>query len=347
MKKYIYTILFNLIIISGFSQVSNLSIDDTYESYRDSISKSDYPWHLPIMGGKLRELGFDLPYPNGVMLTYGHSSQNLILNELEVGFNPDNLVNVDGLARFESIKANVNAVVAKYDFYLLPFINFFALAGHIESTTNVHLRLPIDLQFQTQNAGTTVGWGTVVAGGIGPMVMAGNFVQTWTFVPSLEKPSSTIVIDGRVGYMHRFKRHPDRNIVFLVGTQYLGLNPQSEGNADLEKLVGITPEKKEQASEQLDAWYGDLNDAEQEVFGGIYEGLSGWLNSQEPISIYYSFQKRLYYPMSMTTGVNFQLSHRFQFNGIYTFLGSREQIVFGVNYRFGFKGKNLLRGMTL
>jgi hypothetical protein len=105
--------------------------------------------------------------------------------------------------------------------------------------------------------------------------------------------------------------------------------------------------KREQASEQLDAWYGDLNDAEQEVFGGIYEGLSGWLNSPEPVSIYYSFQKRLYYPMSMTTGVNFQLSHRFQFNGIYTFLGSREQIVFGVNYRFGFRGKNLLRGMTL
>ncbi len=347
MKKYIYTILFNLIIVSGFSQVSNLSIDDIYEHYRDSISKSDYPWHLPVMGGKLREMGFDLPYPNGVMVNYTHSSMNIVINELEVGFNPDNLVNVDGLARFQSIKSNVNAVIAKYDFYLLPFVNFFAMAGHIASTTDVQLKLPIDLQFQTQNAGNTFGWGTVVAGGVGPMIMAANFVQSWTFIPSLEKPSKTTVVDGRVGYMYRFKRHPDRNLVFLVGTQYLGLNPQSKGNADLEKLVGITPEKKEQASEQLDAWYEDLSDAEQEFFGGLYDGLSGWLNNPDPASIYYTFQKRLNYPMSMTAGVNFQLSHRFQFTGIYTFLGSREGVTLGVNYRFGWRGKNLLRGLTL
>ncbi|WP_373398325.1 hypothetical protein V8V91_00745 [Algoriphagus halophilus] len=104
--------------------------------------------------------------------------------------------------------------------------------------------LPIDIKFSTQNAGTTLGWGTVVAGGIGPMVMAANFVQTFTFVPSLEKPSKTIVVDGRMGYMHRFPKYPERNIVFLVGAQYLGLNPLSSGDADLEKLVGITPEGK-------------------------------------------------------------------------------------------------------
>ena len=347
MKKYIFYILINLVAFASFGQVSNLSIDEIYKNYRDSISKSEYPWHLPVMGGKLREMGFDLPYPNGVNVTYGNSRQNLTLNDLKVGFDPNDLVNVDGLARFQSIKANVNAYMARYDFYLLPFINFFALAGHIESTTNVHLKLPIDIQFQTQNAGTTVGWGMVVAGGIGPMVMTGNLVQAWTFVPSLDKPSNSIVVDGRVGYMHRFKRRPNRNIVFLVGTQYMGLNPQSEGSADLEKLVGITPEKKAEASEQLDAWYADLNDPQKEVFADIYEGLSSWLNNTEPASIYYQFQKRLYYPMSMTAGVNFQLSHRFQFNGIYTFLGSREQIVFGVSYRFGFRGKNYLRGMTL
>ncbi|WP_373398326.1 hypothetical protein V8V91_00750 [Algoriphagus halophilus] len=49
----------------------------------------------------------------------------------------------------------------------------------------------------------------------------------------------------------------------------------------------------------------------------------------------------------MTAGVNFQLNHRFQFKAIYTFLGSRQQIVGGITYRFGFKGKNLLRGLTL
>lgn len=230
--------------LPAYCQISNLSLGDPYEKYRDSIKTTDYPWRLPIMGGKLRQMGFDLPYPNGISVTYGHSIQQLTLNNVNVGFAPDKLINLDGLARFRSLKANVNAIIARYDFYVLPFVNFFALAGHIESTTNVDIGLPIDIKFSTQNAGTTLGWGTVVAGGIGPMVMAANFVQTFTFVPSLEKPSKTIVVDGRMGYMHRFPKYPERNIVFLVGAQYLGLNPLSSGDADLEKLVGITPEGK-------------------------------------------------------------------------------------------------------
>lgn len=347
MKKLTLVVVFILFGTSAFSQVGNLSLDEVYEKYRDSIKTSDYPWRLPVMGGKLRELGFDLPYPNGVSISYGHSTQNLILDDVKVGFAPDKLTNVDGLARFRSIDASVNAIIARYDFYVLPFINFFAIAGHIESKTNVDLGLPFSLQFQTENAGNNIGWGTVVAGGVGPLVMAANFVQAWTFVPSLDRPSKSTVVDGRVGYMYRFKGKPQQNIVFLVGAQYLGLNPKSNGSANLEKLVGITPEKKLEAADKLDEWYGDLDDQQRELYGDIYDGFSSFLRSEEPLSIYYDFTKRLYYPVSMTVGANYQLNHRFQFNAIYTFLGSREQFLVGMGYRFGFKGKNVLRGLTL
>jgi hypothetical protein len=49
----------------------------------------------------------------------------------------------------------------------------------------------------------------------------------------------------------------------------------------------------------------------------------------------------------MTLGVNYQLNHRWMFNSIYTFLGSREQITVSLNYRFGLRGKNFLEGLTL
>ena len=346
MKKLIFIFSIFLVSTTVYSQISNLSLSDTYEAYRDSLKKVPYPWHLPILGAKTRAMGFDIPYPNGFMVTYGHSSQELILNDLMVGFAEDNLVNVDRVARFQSINAKVDAVIARYDFWLLPFVNVFGLAGRIQSNTDVSLGLPFEMTFQAHSVGTTVGWGTVVAAGIGPLVMTGNFVQTWTFVPSLSSPSRTIVVDGRVGYMLRFK-NPERNMVFLVGAQYLGLNPQSNGNTNLEKLLGITPEKKQNAADQLDDWFVDLSDAEKEVFGGIYDGLSGWLKNEDPAKLYYSFTKRMYYPVSMTLGVNFQLNHRYQFNAIYTFLGSREQVVLGFSYRFGWRGKNYLQGVTL
>lgn len=342
-------LLIGLLSASAFGQQpANLSFNesDMYEKYRDSLKNTPYDWTLPILGSKVRKLGFDLPYPTGIGFNYAHSIQDVLISELQVGFDPDRLVNVDNLARFREVEATVDAYVARVDFWLLPFINVFGLVGRIESSTNVDLGLPIDLQFQVNNAGTSLGWGGIVAGGIGPMVMSANFVQNWTWIGSLKKPSKSTIIDARAGYMHRFRHNPKSNIVFLVGAQYLGINANSSGDAKLEKLLGITPEKKQEASDNLDAWYEDLSDPQKEIFGGLYGGLSDWLNTPSNAALYYDFDKRLYYPVSMTLGANYQLNPRWNFNAVYTFLGSREQFVFGFNYRFGIKGKNLMSGMT-
>jgi hypothetical protein len=279
------------IIVSAYGQVSNLSLDEVYDKYRDSLKTTDYPWTLPIMGAKVRKLGFDIPYPVGVMVTYGHSTQQLTIDNLAVSFNPDNLVDVSSFARLQSMQANVDAYVARADVWLLPFLNVFGVVGRIRALSNVHLGLPIDLKFNVTNEGTNAGWGTVVAGGVGPMVMTGNFVQNWTWTGALSKPSMTTLFDGRVGYMMRFRRKPDKNLVFLVGASYLGLSRESSGSADLEKLVGITPEGKQEAADQLDAWYGELTDPAQELLGGIYDGLSGWLRNDESSLLYYKFTK--------------------------------------------------------
>ena len=329
-------------------QPANLSFSDSdvFERYRDSLKETPYPWVLPIMGSKVRKLGFDMPYPTGVGINYGRSVQDVFISDLYVGFAEDELVNVDGLARFKQVEGVVDAYIARFDFWLLPFLNLFGIAGRIESTTNVQLGLPFEFQFQVNNVGTTLGWGAVVAGGIGPLVLSGNFVQNWTWIGSLSEPSTSFIIDGRTGYMHRFPKNPKSNIVFLVGAQYMQINENSNGNAQLEKLLGVTPEKKAKASEQLDDWYDGLTDPEKAVFGGIYEGVSNYLNTPNETAIYYDFNKRLYYPVSMTLGLNYQLNPRWNFNAQYTFLGSREQFVFGFNYRFGLRGKNLMEGMT-
>ncbi len=332
---------------TSYGQFTNLSFDELYEQYRDSLKNTPYPWQLPIMGSKVRKLGFDIPFPNGFSFQTAYSKQDLQISDLYVGFSEENLTYVSNFARFNYVESDVIAGVAKYDFWLLPFLNFFVTGGYINADTNVSLGLPFELNFKVNSQGPTAGWGTVVAGGIGPLVITANFGQNWTWTGSTSQATKTTIFDARTGYLHRFKRRPDRNIVFLVGAQYLGLNPQNSGGLNLEKLVGINPEKKAIASEQLDAWYADLPQQGQQVLEGFYNGVSNFLNNEEPVTLYYQFKKRLYYPISMTTGVNFQLNHRMQFNGIYTFLGSREQLVFGLTYRFGFKGKNLLRGVTL
>ena len=345
--KTFLLVALSIIVVNTYGQISNLSLGEVYDKYRDSLKTTPYPWTLPIMGAKVRKLGFDIPYPVGVMVTYGHSIQKLTIDDLAVSFSPDNLVDISSWARLQSMQANVDAAVARADFWLLPFLNVFGVVGRIKAVSNVHLALPIDLKFNVTSEGTNAGWGAVVAGGVGPMVMTANFVQNWTWTGALGKPSLATLFDARVGHMIRFRRKPDMNLVFLVGASYLGLSKESSGSANLEKLVGITPEGKREAAEQLDAWYDELTDPAQELLGGVYDGLSNWLRNDEGSLLYYRFTKSLYYPISMTLGFNYQLNHRFQFNGIYTFLGSRQQISLSFNYRFGFRGKNFLEGLTL
>ncbi len=97
--------------------------------------------------------------------------------------------------------------------------------------------------------------------------------------------------------------------------------------------------------EQLDDWYDGLPANEQELFANFYDNMSGWLSDEEDTILYYQFDKKLYYPWSMTVGLNWQIDKRFMLTGLYTFLGSRQQMVIGFNYRFGFRGKTLLSGV--
>ena len=327
--------------------ISNLSVDEVYEKYRDSLKTTPYPWRLPVMGAKLRKLGFDLPSPNGIMVNYARSVQDLTVSNLFVGFDPDKLVGVDGIARFNYIEANVNAVSVRYDFWLLPFLNFYGIGGYISSDTRVGLGLPFEMEFMAHSEGPTLGWGTVFAGGIGPFVMSGDFTQAYTWTGSTNKATVANVMGARIGHMFRFKKHPYRNFVVLVGGQYLGINKSSSGKVNLSKLTGITKEDFERASRQLDEWYADLPNNEQEVLAPIYNGLSDFLNSPKPSDLHYTFNKELHYPWSMSVGFNYQHNKRYQLTGMYSFLGSREQFVIGLSYRFGWKGKNYLHGFTL
>ena len=345
-KKILPVVFLLLISSAALSQVSSVSISEERQDERDSIKEiTDYPWRLPILGKKLRDQGFEIPFPNGIGINTAFSRQDLLVSNLRVGFG-DELIPVDGIARFNSIKADVEAYTARYDFWLLPFLNFYGIAGRTHSLTRVDLGLPFNAVFNADNRGTVVGWGTVLAGGVGPLVLSANFTMAWTFIPSLDDPARAYSISGRGGWLFRFRK-PGSNIAVLVGADYLRINPASKGRADLEKVIGITPEGKQQALEGLNDWYDDLSDREQTVVEPLYNGLSSYLGSNEPVELKYEFNKELYHPVSMSVGFNLQLSHRYTVTGIYSFLGSRDQLVLGVGYRFGFKGKNILSGLTL
>ncbi len=324
-----------------YGQVSNLSISERREAYTDSLKRTPYDWHLPILGKKIREMGFDIPYPNGISFNYAYSNQDILISDAFVGFSKDNLLPIDGLARFSEINSSVNVYTLRYDFWLLPFLNFFGIGGSVDAITDINLGLPFEAEFSTKRkTGLAYGWGTVLAGAVGPMILSADFSMVWTKMEDLDQANKTKVFNVRTGYLFHFRK-PERNLAVLVGASYLDVNRAGSGKLEL-----ISETDYEKLSGQLDGWYDNLTDREQEVLEPLYTGLDDWLSGTESTDLYYEFDKAFISPWSGNVGVNFQYNKRYTLTSIYSF-GSRKQLVLGLNYRFGFRGKNLLSGLQL
>jgi len=340
-------ITFSFTLLSGqYTHRKNLQSE---KEYIDSLKNTPYPWKLPIMGGQIRKKGFDLPNPNGLMANYIFGVQDITMENLAIGTqdDPSTFTDVSNIVGFDHITARVQVINFKYDFYLLPFLNFYALGGYVISNTDVALALPFVADFTAHGEGPMFGWGTVFSGGVGPFIFSTDYNMAWTYLPQLDGPSLAQVFDFRLGHMFKFKNRPQMNLVALIGTSYQKLAKSSVGSWNVSEMVGFSQEEKEDALNNLNDWYDDLPQHSQDQLEGIYDGFSGWLENGEDTYLRYSFDKRLYYPWSMTLGLNYQLNHRYQFSFMYTVLGSRSQYLFGLNYRFGFRGKNYLAGLTL
>lgn len=351
MNKNLYRLFLLLIIgISSASIQAQNVINKkakVHQAYIDSLKDVPYPYKLPIMGSLIRKKGFDIPMPNGLMINYIVGTQDLTLNNMALGTQPGEYTDVSSIVRFSSVKPSVNVLNLRYDFWVLPFFNLYALGGLVDSKTAVNLALPFQASFEAHGKGTMLGWGAVLAGGIGPLFIQADYNMAWVSMPQLTKSNLSQVFDIRLGHTIEFNKMKASNLSIMVGAQWLKLASNTQGKVNLSELVGFTPEKKEAALGQLDDWYDELPQGQQDTFADFYGSMSNWLSNGQDTDLYYSFNKKLYYPWSLTVGANYQISKRYMLTGMYTFLGSRQQLVIGFNYRFGWRGKNYLSGLKL
>src|SRR4030095_10841517 len=111
MKKIITIILFSVVTSISFAQyTTNKVVGEKNQAYLDSMKNAEYPFVLPIWGKKATQKGFNLQYPVGVSLNYLWQQSDLIINNLEVGFNDGPKYNLDQIGRFNSAPAGTNGI---------------------------------------------------------------------------------------------------------------------------------------------------------------------------------------------------------------------------------------------
>jgi hypothetical protein len=336
----------------------------------DSIKKTDYPYALPIWGAKAAKLGFKLPYSAGISGQYFAQQSDLIINNLQVGFNNGPMYNVDGIIKFDKAVASAQAFTIRPDVWLFPFLDIYAIFGRSSASTDVGFSVYVPDSTNTPkpvfSAGSTVkfqattfGFGMTPTIGIGGGFMALDMNVAWTDVPQLKKPAFTFIFGPRFGKTFKFKK-PESNITAWVGGFRVKLNSETDGSVNLgdalpldglQAKVDNAQAKIGTAQQQVDAWWNALTPPQQNnpvnkakynaanqllgTAGNVFNALDQALGNVSNATVQYSMDKRPADMWNFIVGTQYQLNRHWMFRAEVGFLGSRTQVITGFQYRFG------------
>ena len=333
----------------------------------DSVAADPYPYLLPIWGDKVIKRGFDIPYSAGLGINYVAQESDIVIRNLLVGFNNGELIPLDDFVNFPSAVSKSNGINFRPDFWVFPFLNVYGIAARLESSTDIvaTISLPNQDGFEdvTQIAtkaefeGTTVGFGLTPTIGIAGAWLALDMNFSWTDIPELDEPVSTFVLGPRIGKTFNFRKK-DSNLTVWVGGFRLAINNITSGSLPLSSLIpddGTLEErimtgmdKVVEKQMEVEDWFNSLSPAEQIVNQPKYEAITRILGAANNFlfrledarqnildsTVQYSIEKKQKNLWNMVAGAQYQWSKNLMFRAEFGFLGSRNQFIGGIQYRF-------------
>lgn len=337
------------------------------KAFVDSISKIEYPYFLPIWGKKVAEKGYKLPLSAGIGVNYYWQESKVVINDLHVGFNNGQQYFLDDIVRFNDAVASSNIVNVRPDFWILPFLNVYGIFAVSNTSTQIDLDIVVPTQDGYRNVlqietlqefeGVSTGFGITPTIGVGGGWFALDMNFTWTDLDALEKPAFSFIFGPRMGKTFKLNK-PDSNIAVWFGGFKVAMNSKTNGSlavTDVFNFDGIT-EKLFNAEvaladtrTELDAWFNSLSPLEQiqnqikyttasvaiNKADQFVDNLSGAVDTAENSTVQYKLKKRQKQAWNFLLGSQYQLSQEWMVRAECGFLGSRTQVLFGLNYRFG------------
>lgn len=359
--------LSNIILAQVFT---NKEVGKKNEDLIDSLKKSEYPYSLPILGAKATKAGYHLPLSAGISAQYFWQESDLIIDNLQVGFNNGPMYNLDEIVRFDVARATASATTVRPDIWLFPFLNIYAILGKAQASTEVGFGVWVPdssgTAKQITSASTLVEFNTTTYGmgftptiGVGGGFLALDMNVAWTDVPQLSKPARSFVFGPRLGKNFKLK-DPRRTIAVWVGGFRVNISSETNGSMNLADVLPVDQlgskvdegiQKVGNAQQQVDAWWAGLTPAQQQNpvnkakhdaanralsrAGEILASADNAINTITTSTVQYSMDKRPKDPWNFIVGSQFQLNPHFMLRGEYGFLGSRTQFLIGLQYRFG------------
>ncbi|MBK9730373.1 MAG: hypothetical protein IPO83_03635 [Chitinophagaceae bacterium] len=348
---------------------TNKEIGEKNKAHMDSVSEVLYPYILPIWGEKATQKGFKLQYSAGLSLNYIGQNSDLIINNLMVGFNNGEMYNLDEIIRFNSAVATTNGINLRPDLWVLPFLNVYGILAKSKTSTSIDAGVYIPqndstwteifpLSAKAEFDATTLGFGITPTIGVGGFFMIFDMNFSWSDIDELEKPAFAFIFDPRFGKNFVIKN--DMNIAVWTGAFRVKINSGTSGSINLSDLFTFDDAeekidegyaKVESGQQSIDDWWGSLTALEQknpvniakyetsnqalQTAGNILATADVAVNTISTSTIQYSLNKKQKQMWNFTIGSQFQINRHFMVRAEVGFLGSRTQLMGGLQYRFG------------
>jgi hypothetical protein len=336
----------------------------------DSIKNTEYRYALPIWGKKAAALGFNLPYSAGIGINYLWQESDLVIDNLQIGFNNGPLYNLDEIVRFNNATSTAAGLNIRPDIWLFPFLNIYGIVAKASPSTAVDFGIYVpdadgnwsnvmSLNTQADFEAQTLGFGLTPTIGVGGGWMALDVNFTWSDIAELEKPAFATVFGPRFGKSFKLKKR-ESNIALWVGGFRLHLNSGTNGSLQLNEVLDLTGiqtkvdngiAKVASTQGQVDTWWTSLTPIEQknpvnvakyetanralDAAGNFLNGLDQALNDENYSTVQYSLDKRPKDMWNFIVGTQYQHNKHWMVRCEFGFLGSRQQVIAGLQYRFG------------
>jgi hypothetical protein len=337
---------------------------------KQALDKDDlYPYLLPIWGKKVIEKGFQLPYSAGLGVNYMWQESDIVISDLMVGFNNGPMYDLDEVIRFDSSVSTSEGFNIRPDIWLLPFLNVYGVFAQSKSSTAIEaaLWLPDADNNWTERVAfsstanfdvTSMGFGLTPTMGVGNFWLALDMNFVWTDVSALEKPVFSFVFGPRLGKTIKLKG--DKTVSFWAGAFRLKMSSDTVGSLNLSEVLPVDDlqakvdqglETVDEVQAQVDEWWNGLPPSEQQdpvniakydaanraidAAGNLLTSIDGALSAADSATVQYSLTKKPKDMWNFVVGSQFQLSKHWMIRAEYGFLGSRQQFIAGIQYRFG------------
>lgn len=300
----------------------------------------EYPYHLPFLGDKAYSSGYKLPKPIGVMASYIHNDQGIIIDNFEMAFvkpsdppfREEDYVDWSDVIAFGPSKTKVNTMNFRADAWVLPFLSVGGYYGLFRTQTNITLEKPFPIVSNTENEGKYYGWNVVAVIPLKVINLQADYTMSFSTNNLLSKPVKVEVSGMRLIKNWQVGKNPDMFLGGWIGAQFQFLEAKTEGKIALNEAIDSSGEFQA----RLDSWYNGLSQDEKDRYGDrVYEGFNDLVNT----TVHYRFDKRLEYNWNLLTGIQWQINRSWQYRAEFGFLRNKQQLFTGLNYRFGIKHK--------